>query len=104
MTEELRVPLLVEDLDALEKPINGDGGRQSLLRRLQRAVRPRPAGGFDLLISPDDVDRCLHQWTNTGGEPGAGGFQQRLPMQSLADAGLVPADVTYRPKATLGLF
>jgi hypothetical protein len=95
------VKLTRADADFLAKPIRGVGGRQSLIRRLQAGVH-RDEHGDTLTITEEDVERCIRQWGNTGGEPGHGGFQRRLPMQSLAEAGLVPARVDYRPQNQSG--
>lgn len=100
------VTLTSDDLDALTKSVVGSGGRQSLLRRLQASVRYVGTNEAVLRISDADVERCARQWVNTGAEPGVGGFQSRIPMESLANYGLAPQRIYRRPKSAeqAGLF
>jgi hypothetical protein len=70
MTITIRVELGPEALNALMRPLAGQGGFQSLLRFLQASVDPSGV----LTLTPDAVERIaryVHSY-------GRGGFQGRL--------------------------
>lgn len=62
-------PLSAAAARALSKPVNGKGGHQTLLRRLQKQT----ADGV-LTVEPPDMEKMLRYMLSYG----AGGFQQRL--------------------------
>jgi hypothetical protein len=70
----MRVQLSEQDLEQLMRPVRGQGGWQSLVRRLQRQV-----DGDVLSLTEEDQERILHYLLSYG----TGGWQDRI-------AGLVP--------------
>lgn len=62
-------PLSPAAARALAKPVNGRGGHQTLLRRLQKQI----AAGV-LTVEPSDMEKMLRYMLSYG----TGGFQQRL--------------------------
>ena len=67
----MRVSLTDSDLFYLSRPINGSGGFQDLLRRLQSGIDSRAR---TLTIRSSDIERVL-RYAN---DYGTGGFQGRL--------------------------
>jgi hypothetical protein len=63
------IELLPEELQYLQRPVSGQGGFQSLLRRLQNQV-----AHDRLVLSVSDAERLLRYATQYG----QGGFQDRL--------------------------
>jgi len=70
MTITIRVELGPEALNALMRPLAGQGGFQSLLRSLQQGVDPSGV----LILTPDVVERIARYVHGYG----RGGFQGRL--------------------------
>ena len=66
---DMRIELTDEDLEQLMRPVRGQGGWQSLVRRLQRQV-----SGNAIMLSEDDQRRILHYLLSYG----TGGWQDRL--------------------------
>lgn len=80
----IRVKLTPRDLAKLQKGVTAQGGIQSLIRRLQagvRVIKGEQAGW--LTVDVNDLPRIVKYWKATGGKPGSGGYQQRLPVESL---------------------
>jgi predicted ATPase len=63
------IRLTSEDLHHLERPVSGEGGFQSLMRRLKESV-----AGADLVVDDDMIE----QMRRYAGKYGSGGFQARL--------------------------
>ena len=66
-----RIELTLDEIAILRRPVNGDGGFQSLLRSLQRNL-DRKSG--ILTVTGDQFDRIV-RYT---GQYGWGGFEGRL--------------------------
>lgn len=73
------IRLTTEDLTFLERPVNGEGGYQTLLRRLKASL-----AGPDLVVD----DETIEQMRRYAGKYGSGGFQARLRelLDSIAPA------------------
>lgn len=69
----LVVVLSPDELERLRLPVNGSGGAQTLLRRLQRGLE-----GSTLTLARRDLMTIVKVW-----RIGKGGFQGRLPMVAL---------------------
>ena len=65
---EMRLPLTSAALSKLRKPVRGQGGFQSLLRKLQTQL-----DGGELQVTVEDVERLVRYSASHGG----GGFQER---------------------------
>lgn len=65
----MRIQLSDEDLEQLMRPVRGQGGWQSLVRRLQRQV-----DGNVIELTENDQQRILHYLLSYG----TGGWQDRL--------------------------
>ena len=65
----MEVPLNREDLELLMRPVAGQGGWQSLLRKLQKQIK-----GNTLTLTEDDSRRILRYILSYG----SGGWQDRL--------------------------
>jgi hypothetical protein len=65
----MRVELSEQDLEQLMRPVRGQGGWQSLVRRLQRQVE-----GNVITLTEEDQARILHYLLSYG----TGGWQDRL--------------------------
>lgn len=65
----MEVQLSREDLELLRRPVAGQGGWQSLLRKLQKQI-----DGNTLTLSEDDSRRILRYILSYG----SGGWQDRL--------------------------
>ena len=78
----MEVPLNREDLELLMRPVAGQGGWQSLLRKLQKQIK-----GNTLTLTEDDSRRILRYILSYG----SGGWQDRLAAIAGAPA--------RRPKA-----
>lgn len=63
------IDLSPTDLEYLNRPANGHGGYQSVLRRLQKQIRDGK-----LTLSQEEAERVR----NCAGNYGPGGFQDRL--------------------------
>ncbi len=106
------VKLTQDDSDALmDKDVAGSGGRQSLLRAFQASIRRNRVEGQPdrLTLSQADLARAVSYWNGTGeaSDPGKGGDQALIPMQSFLEAGLIhprPNGANYREKGNLALF
>jgi len=68
-TVALTIHLTSEEIELLQRPVNGQGGYQTLLRRLQSKLHRNT-----LILNPYDVDMILRHVQNYG----QGGFQTRL--------------------------
>jgi len=66
----VRIELNVDALEALPRPVNGQGGFQSLLREIQQQL----SGGNVLVMTPSLVERVARHVDQYGD----GGFQGRL--------------------------
>lgn len=66
---DIEIPLSARAIAALSKPVNGQGGHQTLLRRLQKQIDDGV-----LSVSPADAEKMLRYLLSYG----TGGFQQRL--------------------------
>lgn len=66
---DVQIRLSPQALAALSKPVNGRGGHQTLLRRLQRQIDDGV-----LTASPGDIEKMIRYMLSYG----RGGFQQRL--------------------------
>ena len=69
MAVRMTVSLDKNEVEVLMKPVNGQGGFQNLVRKLQTRVR-----GRRVWFTPDEVVTLHRYVTNTG----SGGFQGRL--------------------------
>jgi hypothetical protein len=69
-TVSIRVVLPASAIARIQRPVNGQGGFQSLLRQLQRRVQP----GNELVLTPAEAARIARYVQRYG----AGGFQGRL--------------------------
>jgi hypothetical protein len=67
----LTITLTDEELAVLKRPVNGEGGWQNSLRRIQAKFE-----GNRITLSADEVDQILRQTQSYG----PGGFQNRLYM------------------------
>lgn len=65
----MRIQLTEDDLEQLMRPVRGQGGWQSLVRRLQRQV-----SGNAVELSEQDQRRILHYLLSYG----TGGWQDRI--------------------------
>lgn len=65
----LRLDMGPDAITALQRPVNGEGGFQNLLRALQRQLT-----GNELVLTPDLVEKIV-RYVNRYGR---GGFQGRL--------------------------
>ena len=65
----IRLELGPEAISALRRPVNGEGGFQSLLRALQQQLT-----GNDLVLTPDLIEKIARYVDRYG----HGGFQGRL--------------------------
>lgn len=65
----MEVQLSKEDLELLMRPVAGQGGWQSLLRKLQKQIK-----GNSLTLTEDDSRRILRYILSYG----SGGWQDRL--------------------------
>lgn len=65
----MRIDLADDDLEQLMRPVRGQGGWQSLVRRLQRQV-----SGHVIELSEEDQRRILHSLLSYG----TGGWQDRI--------------------------
>ena len=65
----MKIQLSDDDLEQLMRPVRGQGGWQSLVRRLQRQV-----DGNVIELSEEDQKRILHYLLSYG----TGGWQQRI--------------------------
>ena len=65
----MRIQLTDDDLEQLMRPVRGQGGWQSLVRRLQRQV-----SGNLVELSEEDQRRILHYLLSYG----TGGWQDRI--------------------------
>lgn len=72
----IQIELSDGEREAIERPVNGEGGFQSFLRRLQGQLV-----GNTLTISEEDVRRAIRYSTSYG----QGGFEDRLGP--IAEAG-----------------
>lgn len=88
----IRVPLTKADREILSKDVRGQGGYQSLLRRLQNSIYDS-----ELVLTTEDAERLIRSAASYG----EGGFQRRLRAimekvrQALArvvDAELIESD------------
>jgi hypothetical protein len=77
------VRLIDNDLLKLKRGVTGSGGLQSLIRRMQAGIRYDKDGIAQITINDNDLARTVPYWRNTGGRPGKGGYQARLPIASL---------------------
>lgn len=66
---ETQIPLSKGALAALSKPVNGKGGHQTLLRRLQKQIEEGV-----LTVSSADMEKIVRYLLSYG----RGGFQSRL--------------------------
>ena len=80
--KSVTVALTASDLAKLQRGVTAQGGLQSLIRRLQNGIRIK-AGHAWLTIGDADLVRIVPYWRQTGGKAGAGGYQRRLPVESL---------------------
>ena len=83
MDVKVVIELTPEEVELLSRPIHGQGGFQSLLRRLQSQLNDES----QLVLTIDDVRRIVRYWARYG----TGGFQGRLEavlsaLDRLADA------------------
>ena len=81
------IELTAEEVELLSRPIQGQGGFQSLLRRLQAQLNDES----QLVLRIDDVRQIVRYWARYG----TGGFQGRLgavlsALSRLADALVFP--------------
>lgn len=83
----MEVQLNRKDLELLMRPVAGQGGWQSLLRKLQKQI-----DGNTLTLTEDDSRRILRYILSYG----SGGWQDRL-----AAIGGTPARRPRAPKATV---
>ena len=65
----MKIQLHDDDIEQLMRPVRGQGGWQSLVRRLQRQVQ-----GNTIEMSEEDQRRILHYLLSYG----TGGWQDRL--------------------------
>lgn len=89
----ITVTLTARDVLYLERATSASGGLQTLIDRLKRGIRIKPGEFLEyegrrvqvktLTVTQDDVDRIPRYWANTGRKPGNGGYQKRLPIESL---------------------
>lgn len=97
----LTVRLTARDVLYLKRTTTASGGLQRLIRRLQdgmRVVRGKHeqyrgqrVAAHSLTLTTDDLKSIPAYWKKTGGKPGSGGYQSRLPIESLRRAGLLPS-------------
>jgi hypothetical protein len=80
----MKIQLSDNDLEQLMRPVRGQGGWQSLVRRLQRQVQ-----GNVIELSREDQERILHYLLSYG----TGGWQERI-------SSVVPRSRAKRPKPT----
>ncbi len=76
MVIDMKKPVLVFKLDACEtfqlmRPVNGQGGWQDFLRKIQKKVESSD-GDILLYLEDEDIGRAMRGMT------GDGGFQSRL--------------------------
>jgi hypothetical protein len=69
MADLIQIPLSAQAQKVFGKPIVGQGGHQTLLRRLQAQIQDGV-----LSVSPEDMEKMLRYMLSYG----SGGFQQRF--------------------------
>jgi hypothetical protein len=79
----VQVRITSAELVNLQKGVTAAGGINSLLRRLQAGLRIGKDGVGVLTIAEPDLVRIPAYWKRTGGRPGSGGYQSRIPIASL---------------------
>lgn len=85
------VRLTAQDVLYLKRTTTASGGLQRLIRRLQDGMRMnRDGSGYSLTLTTEDLAAIPNYWKKTGGKPGSGGYQSRLPIESLRREGLLP--------------
>ena len=95
MGNSATVILTARDAWWLLQPTTAQGGIQNLIARLRSGMRVIPGRmlehrgeavqTYSLTISEADLLRLPHYWKKTGGRPGSGGYQKRLPMESVRE-------------------
>lgn len=78
------VVLTQDEYERLTAPTTATGGIQVLIHRLQRGIRRGPNNTWLLTFKKEDLPRIANYWRNTGGKPGSGGYQRRLPIRALS--------------------
>ena len=73
MEMKLTIKLGDEAMKNLMKPIRGEGGFQTLMRRLQKRLR-ESLKSHEVWVTPEEIVR-VHRYTTKTGQ---GGFQGRL--------------------------
>ena len=69
--DKMVIPLRPEDVEKIMRPVNGEGGLQSLFRQLKKHIKQNN----NIDISFDDAEKITRYTTQYG----PGGFQARFP-------------------------
>lgn len=80
---DVTVALTQREYERLTAKTTATGGLQVLIHRLQRGIRKGPSGTWLLTVKDADLARIPKYWKSTGGKPGRGGYQSRLPIRAL---------------------
>lgn len=80
---DVTVVLTQREYERLTAKTTATGGLQVLIHTLQRGTKKGKDGKWRLTVRQSDLDKIPRYWKNTGGKPGSGGYQSRLPIRAL---------------------